>query len=285
MRLFFLCFFSLLLNVALPCLASAQGFIISTSSIIEDWLKHIVDPETRIISLIPQEADPHAFELSAQDLVKLEKADLIFAHGLGFEGGVLDAIRHNTSLKPVLLSDALKARQPDSLSADPHTWMNPEHALGMIDLICETLSAQNPLKASTYRERSAQYKAEIKALDAALGQELASIPSERRYLLCQHDNLSYFAKHYGFTVLPSLHYHSEDPSALHYRHLLKIIKQYHIRAIFYDPRENSTLVQNLAAAAHIQAETLIVESLHPEAPSYLSLMAYTARKIQSTLQD
>jgi ABC-type Zn uptake system ZnuABC Zn-binding protein ZnuA len=44
-------------------------------------------------TLIPLGADPHEFEPSAQDVVKLSEADVVFVAGLNFEGGLLDVLR------------------------------------------------------------------------------------------------------------------------------------------------------------------------------------------------
>lgn len=284
----FLFILSLTLSTTVASLAR-EGAIVCTTSLIQDWLKHILGPDHPVDTLIPQDADPHAFELSPQGRIRLEKADLIFAHGQGFEGHLLDTLQSMGPQKLIYLSNptSLEVHAPIGtlLEQDPHTWMDPLQVLPMIDTICEALCRRMPSEAPMYQEKAKQYKQELKLLDAAIMQTLSSIPLERRYLMCQHDNLSHFSKRYHFQVLATLHTHSEEPSASHYKHLLKIIQDKGIRAIFYDPREEDRLIKHLACEANIKAQPLLVEGLHAKAQSYTALMHNTVETIAFALKD
>ncbi len=284
----FLFILSLTISITGSSLAR-QGEIVCTTSLIQDWLKNILGPHHPVDTLIPQDADPHAFELSPQGRIRLEKADLVFAHGQGFEGHLLDTIQTMDPQKLIYLSapTSLEVNAPRDtiLEQDPHIWMDPLQVLSIIDKICETLCRHMPSEAPMYQENAKQYKQELKALDAAIMQILSSIPLERRYLICQHDNLSHFSKRYHFQVLATLHTHSEEPSANHYKHLLKIIQDKGIRAIFYDPREEDRLIKHLACEANIKAQPLLVEGLHAKTQSYTALMYNVAETIAFALKD
>lgn len=294
----FLFIFSLTISLADTALAGEypkkeDPKIVCTTSLIHDWLSQILGPKHPVGTLIPQEADPHAFELSPQGRVKLEEADLVFAHGQGFEGHLLDTLKTIGSQKLIYLSDpisgplhpAVGAHKEEHLEQDPHTWMDPLLVLPMIDKICEALCRHMPSKAPIYQEKAEQYKKELKALDVAIQHILSALPLARRYLICQHDNLSHFSKRYKFTVLATVHTHNEEPSASHYKHLLNIIQDKSICAIFYDPREEDRLIKNLAYEAKITAQPLLVEGLHAKAQTYTALMDYTAQTLVSALKD
>ncbi len=285
----FLIIFSLTISLSCLSIAKERAKIVCTTSLIQDWLKHILSPDYPVDTLIPQEADPHAFELSPHICIRLEKADLIFTHGQGFEGHLLNTLQTMRPQKLIYLSDPIglgtNAPTDSLLEQDPHTWMDPLQVLAMIDKICEALCTHMPSEGPVYQEKAEQYKKELKDLDVAIRHTLSSVPLERRYLICQHDNLSHFSKRYHFQVLATLHTHSEEPSASHYKHLLKIIQDKAIRAIFYDPREDSRLIKNLAYEAKIKAQPLLVESLHAKAQAYTALMHYTAETIASSLTD
>lgn len=58
---------------------------VATTTFIADIARRIGGPDAAVDVLIPPGSDPHAFELSPQDLARLTRADLIFANGLGLE--------------------------------------------------------------------------------------------------------------------------------------------------------------------------------------------------------
>jgi ABC-type Zn uptake system ZnuABC Zn-binding protein ZnuA len=76
--------------------AQAQGkrlHIIASFSILADVARNVTGDAADVESLIPLGADPHEFEPSAQDVVKLSQADVVFVAGLNLEGGLLDVLR------------------------------------------------------------------------------------------------------------------------------------------------------------------------------------------------
>lgn len=292
---FIICLSSLILGLLFCPFLKAAPSMICTTSLIEDWLRQIIGPEASIPTLIPQDADPHAFELSPQGRIQLEKADLIFAHGYGFEGHLLDTLQTLPAQKVVYLSRCRGIKHPSTrdkvpntdcmFEEDPHIWMNPREVLPMLDQLCEQLCLYEPSQAAIYKKRAEQYKQDLEALDTELENLLSSIPPKRRYLICQHNNLSHFSKRYNFKVLATLHTHGEEPSANLYRSLLETIKSYDIPVIFYDPREEDRLVKTLAREARIQTQPLLVEALHEKAPTYKDLVSYTAKTLFSALKD
>ena len=76
--------------------AQAQGkrlHIVASFSILADVVQNVTGDAADVETLIPLGTDPHAFEPSAQDVVTLSEADVVFVAGLFFEGGLLDVLR------------------------------------------------------------------------------------------------------------------------------------------------------------------------------------------------
>jgi manganese/iron transport system substrate-binding protein len=74
----------------------AQGkrlHIIASFSILADVVRNVTGDAADVESLIPLGTDPHEFEPSAQDVVKLSQADVVFVAGLNLEGGLLNVLR------------------------------------------------------------------------------------------------------------------------------------------------------------------------------------------------
>ncbi len=127
-----------LILAALPVnSAYAQGkrlHIIASFSILADVVQNVTGDTADVETLIPLGADPHTFEPSAQDVVKLSEADVVFVAGLNFEGGLLDVLRQASQtyyelwgclpIRPVTANTAEHAptgestpEPPDSLDA------------------------------------------------------------------------------------------------------------------------------------------------------------------------
>ena len=71
-------------------------YVVATTTILGDLVKSLVGEDGTVEVLLPIGADPHDFQLSSQDGVKIREADLVVANGLGLEESfiaVFDAAR------------------------------------------------------------------------------------------------------------------------------------------------------------------------------------------------
>lgn len=67
--------------------------VIASFSILADVVGQVAGDAAEVEALIPRGANPHAYEPSAQDVVRLSKADAVFVVGLSFEERLLDVVR------------------------------------------------------------------------------------------------------------------------------------------------------------------------------------------------
>ena len=63
--------------------------VVATTTILGDLVKGLVGDDGTVEVLLPIGADPHDFQLSSQDGVKIREADLVVANGLGLEESFL----------------------------------------------------------------------------------------------------------------------------------------------------------------------------------------------------
>ena len=69
--------------------ASPRPTVVVTTNILGDIVTEVLDGVADVEILMPANADPHSFSISAAQAERLEQADLIVANGLALEGGVL----------------------------------------------------------------------------------------------------------------------------------------------------------------------------------------------------
>ena len=74
--------------------------IVTTTSIIADWVNVVGGDRVEVFSMLGAGADPHTYRPGAQDVVRVAEADLIFSMGLHLEASWLEELIHNAAADP-----------------------------------------------------------------------------------------------------------------------------------------------------------------------------------------
>ena len=64
-----------------------------TTSFLEDMAEVLGGDSVEISCIIPRGEDPHTYEAKPEDLKKMQSAQVLFYHGLHFEGKMQDALK------------------------------------------------------------------------------------------------------------------------------------------------------------------------------------------------
>lgn len=173
---------------------------------------------------------------------------------------------------------------------DPHIWHDPNNAMAMVEAIRDALVAADPANAATYEANTAAYLAELKALDAFVTEQVATLPEERRKLVTTHDTFGYFAERYGFEIVGTalgITTESSDPSAGEIAELVEQIRAAGVPAIFAENVSNPALMETIAREAGVTlAPTLFTGALGEpgsEAATYLDMVRYNVTTIVTAL--
>ena len=71
--------------------------VVTTTSIVADWVKNIGGDHVEVFSLVPTGADPHGYQPGAQDVARVADSDLVLTIGLGLEESWLDDLIRNAT--------------------------------------------------------------------------------------------------------------------------------------------------------------------------------------------
>lgn len=274
--------------------ASAEVRVLCTTTIVGDVVAHVAGSGLPVTVLLPVNADPHSFEATPNDLVKIAHADVIFENGAGLEAS-LAPLLETTTARVVDLSATLSLRGLSSEDdhegggVDPHVWFDPANVITWVGLVAEVLGDVDPDHAAEYRERAAAYAQSLRDLDAWIFEEVSRLSPARRKLVTDHDAFSYFANRYGFelvgTVLPGLSAMSE-PSAREVAALEAAILEAGVLAVFVGTTVNPTLGSQIAADTGVRLVVLYTGSLSGAdgpAPTYVDLLRYDVLQIVAAL--
>ncbi len=274
--------------------------VVATTSFLRDIAQNVAGQRLTVGELIPVGVDPHEWQPAPADLAAVARSDMLIVNGGGLEGTLLKAVANaGGSTRVVTASTGLAPRvpkpgEPDygkALAVDPHWWLDPVDVIIYVTNIRDALVAADPPGAGIYRANAAAYIQKLKALDAWIRAQVATVPPANRLLVMNHLSHGYFADRYGFkvagAVIPSVTAGaSVTPSQM--AGLVRSIERLHVKAIFVELEENPKLADQIASAAHVKVVTGLLDhsltSPSGPAPDYITMMQYDTRVIVSNLK-
>lgn len=223
-------------------------------------------PGVQVELLLPaHQGCPHNYDLTPGDLIKMTRADLIVANGLGMEE-FLDQFLKQAKVKvPIILAAEkiepvmnrpIPARLgPAKSKTDPHhdhtdlinghAWVSPKAAAVMVRAIAEGLSLKDPVHAREYKRNAREYSGKLEGIF----EEMKAVVSRAKNKKCLafHDVLAYLARDTGFTILGIIQTQlGVEPSPRDLARLVEKIKGRKAAAIFSEPQYSDKVAQTLS---------------------------------------
>ncbi len=223
----------------------------------------------KVTNLTAGGIEPHEFEPTPGDIIKMQAADLLIVLG------ELD----------VWANDAVEARRTQGKATivvresipmvidDPHVWLDPILFQDIARLIAEELNFQADEILSNLAHLDLQY------------QELKTC--ERNDIIVAHDAFGYLAHRYDFVahavsgITPG-----DEPSARDLVRLTDLARDLEVQTIFFEETASPDLAQTIADEVGAKTDVMFtLESLSDEQMSedYYSLMGRNFDKLKAEL--
>ncbi|WP_243229573.1 metal ABC transporter substrate-binding protein [Microbacterium sp. CIAB417] len=265
-----------------------------TTNILGDVVSEIAGEQLEVVTLMAPGADPHSFELSAQQAAGLRDADLVVANGLGLEEGLAQHVEAaaDEGVEVFSAGDHVEVLEyAEGAGPDPHFWTDPAQMLLVVDALEPALVELAGSAGPDVRAAADAYRAEIAALDDEMAAALGAIPAEHRALVTNHHVFGYLARSYDVTLLGAAIPGGTTlaaPSAADLQELVDAIDAAGVRTIFAESSSPDRLVQVLADEADrdVAVVELITESLAPPGEpgdTYLDMMRVNTARITEGL--
>ncbi|MCT9820691.1 metal ABC transporter substrate-binding protein [Microbacterium sp. W1N] len=298
---------ALCLTALTACTAPAadeRPSVVVTTNILGDVVTALAGDALAVATLMPPGADPHAFELSAQQAQSLRTADLVVSNGLGLEEGLqrhVDASAADGADQFVAGDHVQVLGYADADADDPHFWTDPGQMTRVVEALLPELTALAGAGAGagagaetaveTVQAAGRQYLADLAALDAEMTAAFAAIPADRRALVTNHHVFGYLAARYDVRILGAAIPGGTTlaaPSAGDLRDLVDAIDAAGVPTIFAESSQPDRLMQVLAdeAGRDVQVVSLPTESLAARgepADTYLDMMRVVTQRISHGL--
>ena len=269
--------------------------VLAAETFLGDITQNVAGDRIQVETLLRPGVDPHEFQPTPQDAIRIEQSQLLIVNGVGYETWLTKTLQDSAGqTKLVVASEGLSPMADPSAEhpeGDPHMWMNPLDVIHYVEKIRDGLSKADPAGAATYSSNADIYISKLRELDQSIKDQVARIPAAKRLLVTNHDALGYFAVAYSFrivgAVIPSVTSDS-SPSAREMADLIQTIKANGAPAIFLDVSENQKLADQIAAESGAKVVTgLYVETLSaPNGPAatYIEMMKYDVTLIAGALE-
>lgn len=241
----------------------------------------------QVTALTPPGAEPHEYEPTAQDLIKIRNSQLFIINGSGLDAWgekiAPDVVSHGTTV--INMADDVQRMESQNneevASAqknqwDPHYWLNPIIASQEVDAIAGALAHIDPTNKNIYLANAKKYNDELSQLDQDYQTGLKNCAS--RTVVTTHAAFGYLAKQYNLqTIAVAGLSPNAEPTPQHLVAISQTMKNQNIQYIFFETLASPRLAQIIAQETG--AQTLVfnpIEGLTKEeqaqGKNYLAIM-------------
>jgi zinc transport system substrate-binding protein len=209
-----------------------------------------VAPDAAVENLTPAGAEPHDLELSARDVARIQRADLVLYFGRGFMPALEQAVEGNEHAVDLLAGQRLvEGAEGGDTALDPHVWLDPLRYAAIVRKIGQVLGE---------RARADRLVAQLKRLDRQYRTGLSSC--KRHQIVTSHAAFGYLARAYGLEQIPLTGLSPEaEPSAKAIERLVRQVEQERATTVFFETLVSPKLAQTVAREAG--AETAVLNPL------------------------
>ncbi len=208
-----------------------------------DFVKKIGKDKVDVSLIVPAGIEPHDFEPTAKQIIEMQKANLIFINGAGFELWINKLTNSNI----IDLSRDLPIEMVDN-TPDPHTWLDPVMVKTQAKTIFENLTSMDPQNTDYYMNNYIQFDTNLEELNSNIRNNLTDC--NLNDFIAFHDAFGYFAKRYGLTqnTIQGLSQEADiNPQRI--SDAINLAKQLGINIIFsednIDPRLSNTIANEI----------------------------------------
>ena len=238
--------------------SKGQGVITSNNTILKifasfypiyDFVKKIGKDRVDVSTIVPASIEPHDFEPTARQIIELQKADVIFINGAGFESWI-------NKIGNAAIVDLSKDLPIENIGStpDPHIWLDPNLVKSYSKTIFEKLVSLDPQNTDIYTNNFNEFNSKLELLNSDINTNLTNC--NLNDFIAFHDAFGYFAKRYGL-IQHSISGPSPegDINPQKIADAIKLAKQLGVNIIFsednVEPRLSNTIANEIGGKVMI----------------------------------
>ena len=162
--------------------------------------------------VLPADGDPAHGTPTTEQLLDLQNADLVIAHGAGYEQWMITASLPETKVSRTaeqldLLSISGRTHshgkqgEHSHTGTDPRAWLDPDLFQRQAERVQQVLAEQWPNRADSTEQRLSELKDQLRAIDHQLEELLGAGPASRwSFWAADPDRYGYWQRRYGIQI-------------------------------------------------------------------------------------
>lgn len=227
-----------------------------------EFVEKVGGDKVEVEAVIPPGYEPHSYELTADTLTKISKANLYVQAGqVEFEKSNMDKIEEqNKDMKIIDGSEGIVLRNLEKHTndeenedeeenhskeeKDPHTWLSVENAKIYVENIYQALIELDSDNREYYLNNKESYLGELDELGEYLQKNLSQV--ENKKMIVYHPAFGYLLDEYGFEQIP-IEIEGKEPTASQLEELVKEAEEENIKIIFVEKQFSEKNAEALAS--------------------------------------
>lgn len=237
--------------------------------------------------MVPDGVEPHDWEPTPRDLVKLGKAKLFVYNG-HVESWAQNAL-NTLNDRPITAVETGKDLYDIAGHRDPHVWVSPKKAILQTERIMRSLCKADPRHAEAYEKQGKEYLAKLHKLDENLNKIASEAPHKK--FITAHAAFGHLAADYGLEQIPVAGISPEaEPSPGYMKNLVQMVRREKVKYIFMETLANPKLTEVIAKETGAKILVLDpIEGLDEEGRknklNYLKIMEKNIENLQKALYE
>lgn len=226
----------------------------SFSTVLTEIAQKVGGDRVEVTGHVKPGIDPHEYEPKASDIRTVTNADLVLLSAKHLEGYV-GKLKEATGTKGHVvevgdqmpsLKLAVEYGEHAHDSEDPHWWHSPKNLKIATKVVRDELIKLSPADKAAFTANASAYMQRLEVLDDWVRAKISELPRDKRKLVTNHDAFGYFARDYGFTVMPISGMSKNDqPGSKNVADLIAKIKEAHVKAVFSEDVANPKVIQEV----------------------------------------
>ena len=234
----------------------------------------------------PQTGCLHDYQLTTEDMKKLEKANVFVVNGGGMEAFLDKVIKQQKNLQIVDASKDIELLQGDE-GPNPHVWVRVSNAIQQVKNITSQLCAIDPTHADAYRANALDYVQRLSNLKNEMHQQLDALPHHD--IVTFHEAFPYFAQEFNLNIVSVVEREpGTEPSPKELEATVAQVKALPVKVLFTEPQYPKGAAQTIAretGARIYQLDPCVTGEATPAAAdAYIHAMQENAKVLREALQ-
>lgn len=257
------------------------------------FAKSIGGDKAQVFNITPAGAEPHDYEPTTQDIVRINQSQMLVLNGGKLEawGDKIKDQLKGTNVLIVTAGEGLANKEiveEGEKIQDPHIWLDPVLAKTEAEKIEKGFEKVDPKDTAYFQENARKLYKNLDDLNLEYQKGLSSC--QKKDFVTSHAAFGYLAAQYGIKQIPiSGVSPDQEPSAQTLVNISDLIKKENIKIVFFESLVSPKLSQTIAQETG--AKTMVLDPIEGisdnelnSGKNYLSVMKNNLTALQAALE-